>query len=315
MMNKQRKVRGGQHRATICNNLMFFLVEDPSNAKPVTEEDREEWALGIALAHYSIGVGIKKFRERGKARVTKELPQMHDMNVFQPVARELLSKEERAKALTSLMFLKEKRDKSVKARMCAKRRKQRGDWTKQDTTSPTILMEVVFITAVIEVHEERNVACFDIPGAFLHADLDKDITMNLKGRLAELMVKVAPNFHTLCQDAESNLWASQECPSVYNKLVADLEGDRFVMNPYDPCVANKMVNRKQMTVCWHVDDLKALQVNPGEITIFGEWLNATYGVTIATHRGKVHNYLGMIFDYSKKGKAMVNMIKYIKNII
>jgi hypothetical protein len=29
------------------------------------------------------------------------------------------------------------------------------------------------------------------------------------------------------------------------------------MNDYDPCIANKMVNRSQMMVTWHVDDLKA----------------------------------------------------------
>ena len=91
------------------------------------------------------------------------------------------------------MFLKEKRDKSVKARMCANRRRQRGDWKKQDTTLPTVLLEVVFITAVIEAYEEHDVACFDIPEAFLHAKSDEDITMILKGRLAELTVKVAPN--------------------------------------------------------------------------------------------------------------------------
>ncbi len=94
---------------------MFFLVDDLSNAKPISEEDREEYALGIALMHYSMGDGIKKFKERGEAGVTKELTQMHDMNVLRPVARELLTKEERTKALSSLMFLKEKRDQSVKA--------------------------------------------------------------------------------------------------------------------------------------------------------------------------------------------------------
>jgi hypothetical protein len=88
-------------------------------------------------------VGIKKLCERGKASVTKELTQMHDMDVFGPVTRELLSKEERAKALTLLMFLKEKREESVKARMCTNGRKQRGDWAKQDTTLPTISTEVV----------------------------------------------------------------------------------------------------------------------------------------------------------------------------
>ncbi len=34
---------------------------------------------------------------------------------------------------------------------------------------------------------------FRHPGAFLHAHVDKDSTMVLKGRLTELMVQVAPN--------------------------------------------------------------------------------------------------------------------------
>ena len=62
-------------------------------------------------------------------------------------------------------------------------------------------------------------------------------------------------------------------------------------------------------------DLKVSHADPGEVTLFGEWLSLTYGVTVATHRGKVHNYLGMIFDYSKKGQVMINMIEYIMTII
>jgi hypothetical protein len=61
MMNKQRKVKGGKRRTTICDGFMFFSAEDLSDAKPVAKEDREEWALGVALSHYSMGVGIKKF--------------------------------------------------------------------------------------------------------------------------------------------------------------------------------------------------------------------------------------------------------------
>jgi hypothetical protein len=51
----------------------------------------------------------------------------------------------------------------------------------------------LFITAVIKVHEECNVACFNMLGAFLHANLDEDITMVLKESLAKLMVQVMPN--------------------------------------------------------------------------------------------------------------------------
>ncbi len=189
-------------------------------------------------------------------------------------------------------------------------------------------MEAVFITAVIDAHKERDVACFDIPGAFLHTDLDKDITMILKGRLAELMVKVASNLYRkyISVDAKGSaiLYVKMQkaiygllrsALLFYKKLVSNLKCTGFKLNPYDPCVANKTVNGTQMTVCWHVDDLKVSHVHPKEVTKFGKWLSKTYGVSIATHRGKVHDYLEMIFDFSKKGKVMINMIEYLKNII
>jgi hypothetical protein len=56
-------------------------------------------------------------------------------------------------------------------------------------------------------------------------------------------------------------------------------------------------------------------VDPTEVTKFEKWLNSTYGVTVAEHRGKVHNYLGMILDFSKDGHVMVNMTEYIHTII
>ena len=41
-----------------------------------------------------------------------------------------------------------------------------------------------------------------------------------------------------------------------------LEHLGFKLNPYDPCVANKMVNGKQCTICWYVDDSKISHVDP-----------------------------------------------------
>jgi hypothetical protein len=79
--------------------------------------------------------------------------------------------------------------------MCVDGQGQQGDWSKQNTTSPTVSTKLVIITGVIDVNEEQDVACFDIPGAFLHVDLDEDIIMILKGRLAKLMVQVAPTLY------------------------------------------------------------------------------------------------------------------------
>ncbi len=182
MMNRSQ-AKGGQIQATICICFMSFLVEDLSNAMPISEDNRLEWVL--AVAHEGRN---QEIQNRGEAGVSKELTQMHAIEVFGLVTSDLLTKEERTKATMSLIFLKEKRDHLVKARMCANGQKQRGDWTKQDTGTPTVLTEAVFITAVVNAYKKPNVACFDIPVVFLHADSDKDITMILKGRLAELMV-------------------------------------------------------------------------------------------------------------------------------
>jgi hypothetical protein len=90
------------------------------------------------------------------------------------------------------MFLKEKRDGSIKGRACADGRKQREGSTKSDTTPPTVALESALITATIDAHEGREVAIIDVPGAYLMADMDEEVFMCLRGRLAELMVKTAP---------------------------------------------------------------------------------------------------------------------------
>jgi len=40
-------------------------------------------------------------------------------------------------------------------------------------------------------------------------------------------------------------------------LRASLEEYGFVFNRYDPCIANRMINGKQLTIRFHVDDVLA----------------------------------------------------------
>ena len=103
--------------------------------------------------------------------------------------------------------------------------------------------------------------------------------------------------------------------SRYNKLRSDLEDNGFIVNPYDPCVANKDVNGKQMTVIWHVDDLKVSHVDENENSKFAEWMKTIYGEKLTVHRGKIHDYLGMDMDWSKNGKVTISMIKYLFQIL
>ena len=60
---------------------------------------------------------------------------------------------ERRKAMGALMFLTEKRDKSVKGRMVYNRKPTREWLTREDSASPMAALESIMLTAVIDAHE------------------------------------------------------------------------------------------------------------------------------------------------------------------
>eukprot|EP00957_Ditylum_brightwellii_P185361 14114210-Ditylum_brightwellii.AAC.1 len=159
--------------------------------------DRHAEALLIhhALTQYSLKQGIEKFGKQGKDAVVDEFQQLHDMDTFDPKHEKELTSEQKRKALKALMFLKQKRHRLIKGRTCADERAQRGDMPKGDAASPTVSPEAVLITAVIDTMEGRDVAVTDIPGAYLNAFMDEYVLMVLEGKLAELLVKVAPNIY------------------------------------------------------------------------------------------------------------------------
>ena len=51
----------------------------------------------------------------------------------------------------------------------------------------------------------------------------------------------------------------------------------FSFNPYDSCVANKIVNGKWLTVVWHVDDLKISHVAQEVVDLLIAQLNEEFG--------------------------------------
>ena len=100
----------------------------------------------------------------------------------------------------------------------------------------------------------------------------------------------------------------------YRKLRSELEDHGFTVNPYDPCVANKMINCKQMIVTWHVDDLKISHMDSNEVRKCIKHFKRIYGNMMTVHRGKVHDNLGMDLDFSSAEALKIGMIKYIKKI-
>jgi hypothetical protein len=87
----------------------------------------------------------------------------------------------------------------------------------------------------------------------------------------------------------------------YQKFVDDLKSYSspfLVINPCDPCVANATVGNKQMVVTWHMDDLKVSHIGLFQVTKFATYLATIYGNSLVIDRGRVHDYLGMAYNFS-----------------
>ncbi len=161
--------------------------------KTMTTTSKEElhvWAY--IMTQYNLEPGLCKFGRRGQTAAVKELTQLHVMDTWKPIHAEKLTREEKMKALSSLLFLKEKRTGDIKGRACINGAPQRSYIPKEDVASLTVSTESTFITVSIAAHERRVVRCYDVPSAFVNTDVDEEVIMLLKGDLVEMMIQVAP---------------------------------------------------------------------------------------------------------------------------
>jgi hypothetical protein len=233
------------------------------SAKPADYSHLHATLEHIALTQYSVKKGLAKFGEPGADAVVKEMKQLHDRSVVDPKAANMLTPEEKKNALEYLMFLKKKRCGRIKGRGCADGRKQRICKSKEETSSPTVAVESLFLSCIIDVKEKRDVATCDIPGAFMHSDMDKVVHMRLSGPLATLMTKVGPKLYEKYVTTENGkpvlyvklrkaLYGTLQAALLFWKNLTGLLVDEmgFELNPYDSCVANKIIDGKQCTILW-----------------------------------------------------------------
>jgi hypothetical protein len=136
----------------------------------------------------------------------------------------------------------------------------------------------------------------DIPNAFVQTDIpynenDEKIVMKMRGPLVDMLVYLDPNTYkdymvyeghkkikVLYLQVNKAIYGMlQSSLLFYKKFKKDLESIGFKINSYDPCVANHIINGKQHTVAWHVDDLKASHINSKVNDEFADWLEHVYG--------------------------------------
>ena len=107
--------------------------------------------------------------------MTKRLLKRNDPNTqltdIEPLDS-TLTPEQKKMAITTLIFLTEKRDGTIKVRQCAGARKQREYTNKEEAASPMVTKVKIFITSIIDTTEKRDVGVVDLLGAFIHAKND-----------------------------------------------------------------------------------------------------------------------------------------------
>lgn len=126
--------------------------------------------------------------------MSKEMGPFYDLNMFVPVDLRELTTVQRTAALGLLMFQKEKKDGSVKARACADGRKQSETMAEEDPTSPTKSIESLFMTCAIKANKIRNVTIMDLPGALLNAKCNHDFFYEICGLSCRVNGFIIPTY-------------------------------------------------------------------------------------------------------------------------
>ena len=91
----------------------------------------------------------------------------------------------------------------------------------------------------------------------------------------------------------------------YKKLAKCLKSWDYKMNPYDPCVWNKIVLGTQLTLIFHADDALMSHALLSVVTEHMKLLDEGHGENdpLTVTRGKIHEHLGMTLDFRTKGSV------------
>jgi hypothetical protein len=285
-------------------------------------------AVGICFNQMTASKGIKLFGPKAIAAMFKEYKQLNDLKVLGRINVDALSPEQKRKALRAVNLIKEKRCGKIKGRTVADGSVQRKYVPREEASSPTLSLEALMGVLLINSFEERDVAVFDVPGAYLHADIpdDKFVLLKFEGDyFVDIMCDVNPEYKedvryengkkVLYVQILKALYGMIESALLWYTLYTDvLQKEGFVINPYDKCVANKMIDDKQCTIAWYVDDNILSHINPAAVDDVLKTIEG-YFPGLVIERGKKLNFLGMEIDFVEKGKFALSLVQYITGMI
>ena len=163
----------------------------------------------------------------------------------------------------------------------------------------------------------------------MQVNVDKQLFLKFDGDLVELLIHVDPTYQpyvtyegkqpVLYTELNKALYGTLQAALLFwQKLSAFLIDKRgFEQNEYDWCVINKMIEGKQCTIAWYVNDIKMSHAKQEVLENLLTSLNEEFGkeAPLMVTQGKVHDYLGMTFDYSTPGKVKITMPDFVQGVL
>ena len=149
----------------------------------------------------------------------------------------------------------------IKGRVVAGGSKPRDYILKEDVSLPTAATELVQLTTVIAAKEHCDVAVVAIPNDFIQTRVEREedkVIIQVRGYLVDVLCQIDPNYKkyvTVNKKGEKQLLLRCE-NAIYstlivsllfynNKFIKTLKRNGLELNPYDPCIVNRMVDGQQ----------------------------------------------------------------------
>ena len=181
----------------------------------------------------------------------------------------------------------------MKARGCADGRPQREYITKEESSSPTVALYTLMGSCLMDTMDKRKEITVDIPGVFLQGHWPQDEhpeCIMFEGIMMDMLCKIDSSYHNQIiwsKDHKRKFLYGWLIKAVYgtllgvmvfyNKLSKHLTNHGFIQNKYNMCTFNKIVNSVQVTVHFHVDDMKVSHNDQAVLDDFFYELRSEFG--------------------------------------
>ncbi len=260
--------------------------------------------------------------------INNEIDILITKDVFDPVDPSTLISRQLRSTIPSKMFVKlvlnpDGTVKKTKARFVGGgHRQDRSLYQPSDTSSPTISLTALNVLLSIVAMESRKVYTIDVTGAYLNAEIQKELYIRIPQEVSTHLIKRYPRF-AIGLDGTGKIYARLK-KALYGTIEASvlwylllmeiLVQIGFVPNTKEPCVVNMIRDHCQITVGVYVDDLLCTSKSAENLIWLADNLQSAFeGITI--HSGTKHNFLGRTIEFCDDGIATITMEKHITSFL